>query len=98
MKKAYILIYDNVAGSREEIKAALDKMPSITHWRYDIPNCFYLVSQSSAQELYETFVGINGGKGRFMFMEASSNSQGLMLEETWYFLSNKAYMPKPPST
>ncbi len=94
MLKAYLLIYDTVAGSREEIKAILNGMARVKTWRFDMPNCFYVISESSAQELYEEFVAANETKGKFMFIEASANRQGQMLPDTWYLLTNKAHKPK----
>ena len=94
MKKAYLFIYDGTVGTRDEVKNVLNAMPLITHWRYDIPNCFYVVSEGSAQDLYDKFTAINGAKGRFMFIEANPNRQGQMLPDTWYLLTNKDYKPK----
>lgn len=94
MSRAYLFIYDGNVGTRDEIKAVLSAMSLVTHWRYDIPNCFYVVSEGSAQDLYDQFVQSNGTKGRFMFIEASANRQGQMLPDTWYLLSNKSYKPK----
>ena len=94
MSRAYLFIYDANVGTRDEVKNALSSVSLITHWRYDIPNCFYVVSDGSAQELYDQFVSVNGTKGRFMFIEASSNRQGQMLPDTWHLLTHKTYKPK----
>lgn len=94
MRMSYLFLYDGGTGTREEVKEVLNKMKRVATWRYDIPNCFYVISESSAQQLYDEFVSLNGTKGRFMFIEASPNRQGQMLPDTWYLLTNKVHKPK----
>jgi hypothetical protein len=94
MRKAYLFIYDGGVGTREEVTAVVNRMQRVLTWRYDIPNCFYVVSEDSAQALYDEFASINGTKGRLMFIEASPNRQGHMLPDTWYLLTNKKHKPK----
>jgi hypothetical protein len=94
MRKAYLFIYDNAVGNREEIKAALNQMSKIKTWRFDMPNCFYIISEDSASDIYEEFESINGARGKFLFIEASDNRQGQMLKDTWHFLRNKKNKPK----
>ena len=93
MKKAYIFLYDANVGTRDQVKEVLNQMHSVSTWRFDIPNSFYVISEKSAQALYDEFVSKNGTKGRFMFIEASSNRQGQMLPDTWYLLTNKQHKP-----
>lgn len=93
MSKAYLFLYDDVVGSREQLKAVLSAMPQVTTWRFDLPHCFYVISPYSAGDLYNAFIQMNGKKGRFMFIEASTNSQGLMLPDTWYLLTHKTHKP-----
>lgn len=83
--KLFIFIYNDAAGEREQIKEALDRMAEVTSWRYDMPHCFYIISDASAEELYGAFSAIRGNKGRFMFAEVTSNSQGMMSKDTWAF-------------
>lgn len=94
MIRAYLFIYSNITGTREELKEFFDNSPSIITWRFDIENSFYLISEKSAQELYNEFTASRGTKGRFMFVEYNDNSQGQMLETTWYFLENKKAKPE----
>jgi len=94
MSKAYLFIYDSNVGTREELKSVLNRMQRVSTWRFDVPSCFYVISEYSAQQLYDEFVSLNGTKGRFMFIEASDNRQGQMLPETWYLLTNKQHKPK----
>lgn len=94
MRKAYLFIYDNNVGTREKLQDIFNQMGKVLTWRFDIPNCFYIVSEHSAQQLYEEFVSMNGINGRFMFIEATTNRQGQMLADTWFFLTNKKVKPR----
>ncbi len=90
MKKAYILVHTTEFGTRDQVKALLD-IPEITHWRYDLPNCFYLVSEESAEFLVNALLERNDKKGRFIITELSDNHQGWLPPATWHLLNNKEY-------
>ena len=94
MRRAYLFVYNPKVGSREAVKDVLDGMQCVHTWRFDIPNCFYVVSDYSAQELFDEFVRHNGSEGRFMFIEASTNRQGMMLRDTWHLLGHKEHLRK----
>lgn len=94
MRKAYLFIYDNQVGEREKVKSTIETMSYVLTWRFDMPNMFYIVSEHSAEQLYQQFASINGTNGRFMFIEASTNRQGQMLPDTWYLLTHKYHKPK----
>jgi len=94
MRKAYLFLYDDDVGARQEIKGVLNNMQCVSIWRFDIPHSFYITSECSAEKIYEEFVQKNGTKGRFMFIEASTNRQGQMLTDTWYLLTHKKRKPK----
>jgi hypothetical protein len=91
MTKAYVLIYNDTVGTREEIKEWADKSPHVQTWRYDLPNCFYLISDASAQEVDEDFENYFGKKGRYLILEATANRQGLLPMDTWYLLTHKKH-------
>ncbi len=42
-------MYSDDIETREPVKEFLDRQGEIVNWRYDLPNCFYLVSPNSAQ-------------------------------------------------
>ena len=94
MRKAYLFVYDDDVGTRDEVKNVIESMSRVWTWRFDMPHTFYVISDYSAQKLYEQFRVKNGKKGRFMFIEAGGNRQGLMISETWYLLRNKRHKPK----
>lgn len=86
----YILICSNAWGEREEVTKVLSECDLITHWRYDLPNSYYLVSDNTANEiakyLQEKFL-----KKRFILVEMNLNNvQGWLPKDTWsYFRKYK---------
>lgn len=95
MRKVYLFIFNDETGTREELKDTLNSMSTVVTWRYDIPHSFYVISENTAIELSDEFLKSRDTKGRFMFIECTENSQGRMLNDTWYFLNYKK--PKPQS-
>ena len=89
MKRAYLLVYDDQVGTRKEIRKFLDEQSRILHWRYDLPNTFYLISESSAEELYKIFQNFNQKHGGFIISEVGSNTQGWLPKRTWKLLNEK---------
>lgn len=89
MNKAYLFLYNDEIGSREDLTDFIDGQSTILNWKYELPNCFYLVSEKSAQELSELVRGYSGKRGRFLIMECSTNRQGLLDPDTWKFLREK---------
>ena len=93
-RHSYLFIYDDAVGTREQVKGYLDTRSEITHWRYDLPNTFYLISERSAAELYEIIQSFNQKRGRFLICEARQNKQGWLPKETWTLLNEKRYLRK----
>jgi len=94
MRKAYILAHSTTLGSVEQVKAWLNEIPQIIHWRRDLPYCFYLISEASAQDLAKALRVKASNKGRFIISEVTSNKQGWLTSESWYMLNNKRHKPK----
>ncbi len=93
MKRAYVLLYNTEVGDRAFVKSWVTGSPLVITWRYDLPNCFYIISEATAQTLSEEFRKYISPKGSFLFMEVSDNRQGYMVPETWYFLRHKTVQP-----
>jgi hypothetical protein len=94
MRKVYLLIYNDSVGPRELVKLWADSSPLVKTWRYDLPHCFYLVSEASAEELSANLRATLGTGGRFLITEISENRQGWLPADTWYLLRNKTIKPK----
>jgi hypothetical protein len=69
-------------------------MPEVTHWRYDLPHAFYLISEHDAKSLAAKLFELAGKKGLFIITEISSNSFGWLTGASWYLIQNKEYKPK----
>ena len=96
MKKSYILVYSGNVGKREDIKSALNGMDSIEKWRYDLPSCFYLVSEQTAKEISTELYEKTDGNGMFIISEVPANSYGWLTPESWHLIQKKEYKPKAP--
>lgn len=94
MRKAYLLVYSSRLGSRAEVTEWLNAMPKVINWRFDMPNCYYLISESSATELSVRLREIAGKDGRFLVSEITSNKSGWLPKETWNLIRNKRGQPK----
>lgn len=95
MRKAYLLIYGNDAGTREQVRAWADKCPLVLTWRYDLPNCFYLISEQSEQELAENFY-TTFSDASCLCIEIADHYWGRLAPETWYLIKHKYHQPKKP--
>lgn len=88
--KTYLLVYADSLGNRELVKKILDSSPNIIkNWRYDMPNSFYIWSESTAQDIVtsiEEKVGDATSK-RFLVVEITSNKQGYLTKDTWAFIN-----------
>jgi hypothetical protein len=94
MRKSYLLVYSDSLGTRDEIKDCLNNMPEIIHWRYDIPQCFYIVSEEDATVIANKLRELRGNKGRFIISEITVNRQGWLPRQSWYLINNKKHMSK----
>ena len=87
--KTYLLVYANSLGDREFVKQVLDSIPSIKNWRCDMPNSFYIWSNSIAPDIVTSIaekVG-NATSKRFLVVEITSNKQGYLPKDTWSFIN-----------
>ncbi len=96
MKKAYLLVYNDSVGTREEIRNYIDEIDEVHTWRYDLPNMFYLISTYSAEEI-SIKIREKATKGRFIISEVTENSYGWLRTDAWYLIQNKEHKPKSPS-
>lgn len=93
MRKAYILVYSDNLGTREEVIKCMDSISQVYTWRYDISNSFYIISDYSADEIARAIHDFTG-KTSFLVSEITSNKQGWLSEDTWYLINNKTHKPK----
>lgn len=86
--KYYLFIYSNTFGERDRVKQIIESISIISNWRYDLPNCFYITSESSANELAEEILQ-RVPNTRFLISEVSENKQGWLPKDTWKFLNGE---------
>ena len=89
MKKTYLLIHGRNLGTRDEVKACLEAIPEIIEWRTEIINSFFIISESSAQELVPLIRKCRGDKGTFFITEVTTNRQRWMTPDSWVFIGSK---------
>lgn len=89
--KTYLLVYANSLGDRDNVKQVLESIPSIKNWRCDMPNSFYIWSDSSAQDIVTAIADKVGDatSKRFLVVEITSNKQGYLTKDTWAFINQK---------
>ena len=90
MRKAYLLVYSDSLGTREQVKNCINEIGLIIHWRYDMPNSFYLISENTAQQISDKIIGKMGWGKRFLITEITSNKQGILPRETWDLINKKS--------
>ena len=91
MRKLYLFVYNDNLGDRQEVIRKLDGIEDIVDWRYDLPNCFYIVSEKTADQLTDSILDLyKGVQGiRFFITEIPShNRQGWLPNSTWDFMKN----------
>ena len=87
--KAYLLVYSDSLGTREQVKNCVSKIEEVHTWRYDMPNSFYIISEYSANEIAQSIRRVLGNN-RFIVTEISvSNRQGWLPKETWHLINQK---------
>ncbi len=89
MNKVYLLVYSELIANRSTLKRWAEESGLVVTWRYDLPNCFYLVSEASAKELSDELTANFGLRFRFLITEISENREGGLPVDTWAFLQNK---------
>lgn len=87
MRKTYIFVYSNALGSREEVRQIVDSIQEIVNWIYGIPNCFFIQSNRTADELVDLIKGKFPGDGKMFFVsEITDNRQGYLSQDLWKFI------------
>lgn len=84
----YLLVYGNNLGTREQLVAVLNAMKEVRHWRYDMPNSFYIFSDSPAKELIDKIRRLRGNKGRCILVRMDVYS-GWLPDKTWSLLKRE---------
>jgi len=97
MRKAYLLLFSDATGGKQVIREWLNREGAVIHWRTDMPNSFYLISEATANELSQSLMNRIGKKGRHLVTEITDNRQGMLPKETWHLLRHKRREAPPES-
>ena len=94
MTWAYLLVFNDKLGTRDQVKDFIDKLPEVTYWYYCLPHAMFLTATGSAghisDELKRQF-GTEDGK-RWFITEVHQDRQGWLPKQVWHMLKN----PKSP--
>jgi hypothetical protein len=95
VKNAYLLVYSDSLGTRDEVKDCINNISTVITWRYDMPNCFYIISEYDAIDISKSIREyFNNKDGRFIVSEVTDNKEGWLPADTWYLLNNKEHKKK----
>ena len=89
MRRAYILIYNEEVGTRDQVKSYLDSLPEILNWRTELPNSFLVISESDANDIATLMRRFTHDKGRFFVCEIPANNQGWLTKKMWRMINEK---------
>ena len=99
MKKSYLLLYSSRFGTTDEVRDWVDSVNIITDWRIQLPQCIFLISESSAEEIYDKLAEVSEKEtGTMLIVEYSKNSQGRLNDKSWHLLEHKKRKPDSESS
>lgn len=90
--KAYLFVYSDSLGTRDQVKNCLSTIKQVYTWRYDMPNSFYLLSEYSANEIATSIRQVLGNQRFFITEIFGSNKQGWLSKETWHLINHKKHL------
>ncbi|AFY61400.1 hypothetical protein Syn6312_2285 [Synechococcus sp. PCC 6312] len=84
---AYLLVFDTVIGSLQEVSKFLDKREDIfQNWMTVLPNSFFVISDKSAKELSEVFRTFTNDQGSFIILDVKTDRNGWLPKKAWEFV------------
>ena len=88
-KWAYILVFDDALGTRQEVQAFLNSRSEILNWYACLPNAIFFVSDKTAATLSEVIKEFKGDKNAlFIILDVKTDRQGWLPKKAWEFISN----------
>lgn len=92
MTRYFVLTYTKELGTRPAIKACLSSLSEVISWRSELPNSFFLQSESDAGTVGRAIVKCMGlpELPRFLIVEVTKDpgvsNYGWLTEDSWEFL------------
>ena len=90
MTWAYLIVFNDALGSRDDVQNFLDTIPEVTYWYSCMPNCVFFTSTLAAQSIADKLISRFGEKGsnRFLVIEVHKDRQGWLPEKAWHLFRN----------
>ena len=86
---AYILVFDDGLGTRQEIQKFLDSRQEVLNWYACMSNAIFLVSDKTANSLQEMIKEFNKGKNaNFIILDVKTDRNGWLPRKAWEFMKN----------
>jgi hypothetical protein len=82
----YLFAYSNGFGLREDISHFLSSCSLVQNWRFDMPNCYYIASDNSAQEIAKAIQDEFPNKRFLVTQMLADKYQGWLPRSTWNFI------------
>lgn len=86
---AYILVFDDGLGTRQEVQSFLNTRSEILNWYACMSNAIFIVSDQTAAALQKIISEYNAGKNaNFIILDVKTDRQGWLPRKAWDFISN----------
>jgi hypothetical protein len=94
MTRYFVLTYTKELGTRPAIKACLNSLPEVISWRSELPNSFFLQSESDAGTIGRALIKcLSPELPRFFIAEVtkvpSGSNYGWLTDASWEFLGQR---------
>ena len=90
MTWAYLIVFNDALGSRDDVQDFLDTVPEVTYWYSCMPNCVFFTSTFTAGNIADKVLEKFGkGSGqRFLVVEVHKDRQGWLPKKVWHIFQN----------
>ena len=85
---AYILVFDDKLGTRQEIQNYLDTRPEILNWFACMTNAIFIVSDQTATSLQQIVSQFNKNDAYFVILDVKTDKNGWLPKAAWNFMNN----------
>lgn len=83
---AYILVFDDGLGTREEIQGFLDSRREILNWYACMTNAIFIVSEETATTLQKIISEFNTAGAHFILLDVKTDRNGWLPRLAWEFM------------
>jgi hypothetical protein len=97
MRRAYLFVFSPSLGTQEQVRRCVQGLRSMVYWRYDMPNAFYIVSDSDANSIAVDIIRHFNNDGHFIITQINPNTndtQGWLPKASWHLINNKTLAPE----